>query len=78
MPGLTESKDNAQDYRQRGMLLGSMTLGQIVADTLGVLSLSCVLQQIQQAAKPGSRLNPRKKRPTTSQLLLAGTDGRGG
>jgi hypothetical protein len=41
-----------------------------------VLSLSFVLQQIQRAAQHGSRLNPRKKRPNTSQLLLAGTDGR--
>ena len=40
------------------------------------ISLPFVLQQIQQAAQHGSRLNPRKKRPNTSQLLLAGTDGR--
>jgi hypothetical protein len=40
------------------------------------IALPFVLQQIQQAAQHGSRLNPRKKRPNTSQLLLAGTDGR--
>lgn len=40
------------------------------------ISLPFVLQQIQQAAQHGSRLNSRKKRPNTSQLVLAGTDGR--
>lgn len=40
------------------------------------LSLSFVLTQIQQATQRGARLNSRKKRPNTSQLLLARTDGR--
>ena len=40
------------------------------------LSLPFVLEQLCRAAKHGSRLHPRKKRPTTSQLLLAGSDGR--
>ena len=40
------------------------------------LSLPFVLEQLCRAAKHGSRLHPRKKRPNTSQLLLAGSDGR--
>jgi hypothetical protein len=40
------------------------------------ISLPFVLQQIQRAAQHGSRLNPRKKHPNTSQLLLAGSEGR--
>jgi hypothetical protein len=40
------------------------------------MSLPFVLQQIHHAVQHGSRLNPRKKRPNTSQLLVAGTDGR--
>lgn len=40
------------------------------------ISLPFVLQQMQHAAQHGSRLNPRKTRPNTSQLLLAGSDGR--
>jgi gluconokinase len=36
MPGITDREDGAEDYRQRGALLGSVTLGHIVVDTLGV------------------------------------------